>query len=154
MTEAPHRVVVGYDGSATSSLALRRALELARQHAPSELHVVKVLGGYDPMGKLEYARDTHKLDTKRERDELRQRAAALVEQAGGAEGVELRYSVLVGPAAKELARIALGDRADLLVVGSSSDRVVRRLVLGSVAEAVLRAAPCPVLVVREKSWKS
>jgi universal stress protein A len=44
---------------------------------------------------------------------------------------------------------ALG--ADLIVMGTHGRRGVKRLVLGSVAESVLRAAPCPVLVVREEA---
>lgn len=58
-------------------------------------------------------------------------------------------SVLVrGRAAAAIVRLAEEERLDLLVVASHGHGGLRRLVLGSVAEEVVRAAPCPVLVVR------
>jgi nucleotide-binding universal stress UspA family protein len=57
-----------------------------------------------------------------------------------------------GAPAKEVVRIAGKVDADLVVVGTHGRRGVRRLVLGSVAEEVLRTASCPVLVVRAKDW--
>jgi len=53
--------------------------------------------------------------------------------------------------AEELAQIAADLEADLVVVGTHSRKGIARLVLGSVAEAVVRLAPCPVLVVRPKA---
>lgn len=47
-----------------------------------------------------------------------------------------------------IARVARELPADLIVIGSHGRRGFRRLVLGSVAEAVLRAASCPVLIVQ------
>ncbi len=53
--------------------------------------------------------------------------------------------------AHELAQLAADVEADLVVVGTHDWHGVTRLVLGSVAEAVTRLAPCPVLVVRRKA---
>lgn len=53
-----------------------------------------------------------------------------------------------GSPALEILRIAGEKRLDLIVIASHGRTGLRRLVLGSVAERVLRDAPCPVLVVR------
>ncbi len=56
--------------------------------------------------------------------------------------------VALGPAAANLVRVAEELRADLIVVGTRGRTGLRRMLLGSVAEAVVRTAPCSVLVVR------
>jgi len=48
-------------------------------------------------------------------------------------------------------RVAEDIGADLIVMGTHGRRGVKRLLLGSVAEAVVRTAPCPVLTVRPKA---
>lgn len=62
-------------------------------------------------------------------------------------GVPLSSKLLSGPPAEAIADCARDERIDLIVVGSRSRPGVRHLLLGSVAERVLRLAPCPVLVV-------
>ncbi|MBV8185694.1 MAG: universal stress protein [Alphaproteobacteria bacterium] len=58
--------------------------------------------------------------------------------------------VEIGSAATEVVRAAKDWPADLIVVGSHGRGGLRRALLGSVAEAVMRQASCPVLVVRGK----
>jgi nucleotide-binding universal stress UspA family protein len=58
-------------------------------------------------------------------------------------------SVIVrGPAAFEIVRVAEEEAADLIVIGSRGWGGFRSLLLGSVSDAVLHRARCPVLVVR------
>lgn len=76
------------------------------------------------------------------------RLAAWVAEAerlapGCVTGLELR-----GSPADEIVRFAAEFGCELLVLGTSGRTGLGHLLLGSVAEAVLRAAPCPVLVVR------
>lgn len=54
----------------------------------------------------------------------------------------------VGKPGAEIVRSATDWPADLVVIGSHGRGGVTRLLLGSVAEAVMRHAPCPLLVVR------
>ena len=55
--------------------------------------------------------------------------------------------VKVGDAREQIIQCAVDLQVDLLVMGTHGRRGLKRMFLGSVAEAVLRMAPCPVLVV-------
>ena len=61
--------------------------------------------------------------------------------------VEIKFEE--GHAAAEILRMAEKVKCDLIVLGSHGKTGVRRLVTGSVAEAVMRRASCPVLVVKQ-----
>ena len=69
--------------------------------------------------------------------------------AAEAPGVRLEGRVLSGRPAPALCRLASEEGARMIVVGSHGRRGVERLLVGSVAEAILRQAPCAVLVVKE-----
>jgi nucleotide-binding universal stress UspA family protein len=58
---------------------------------------------------------------------------------------------LTGSPAEEIVRCAREFGCDLLVMGTHGRSGIGHLALGSVAEAVIRAAPCPVLVVRPQA---
>ena len=57
--------------------------------------------------------------------------------------------VAVGPAADAIIRIAAEQEAGLIAMGASGHSAFQRLMLGSVCRAVVRGAPCPVLIHRE-----
>ena len=63
---------------------------------------------------------------------------------------DIKSAIIVrtGNVVQEILAAAKSSRSDLLVIGSHGRGGVQRLVLGSVAERVLRLAPCPVLTVR------
>jgi nucleotide-binding universal stress UspA family protein len=65
-----------------------------------------------------------------------------------AEGVIASFVTVDGPAPAEIARVAREGHFDLVVVGTHGRTGLRHLALGSVAENVVRLAPCAVLVVR------
>jgi len=58
-----------------------------------------------------------------------------------------------GVAWKEILQVAVDIEADLLVLGTHGRSGIKRLLLGSVAEAVVRGASCPVLVLRAKDYR-
>lgn len=141
------RIVVGVDGSAHASVALRWALREARlRNARLEV----VLAWQPPMAALPFGA-TLSLST----DEAGLDAAArhnldqAVDEAVGAmdaDAPEIVRTVVPGAAAMTLIDIA--SDADLLVVGSHGRTGLRGLVLGSVAHACVQHAACPVVVVR------
>jgi nucleotide-binding universal stress UspA family protein len=63
-------------------------------------------------------------------------------------GVEVSFVLRQGPAWSEIQAVAKEIKADLVVIGSHGRRGLSRALLGSVAEKVVRTAPCPVLTVR------
>ncbi|HVL35638.1 MAG TPA: universal stress protein, partial [Burkholderiales bacterium] len=75
------------------------------------------------------------------------KAQAAAKKEGVAAKTVLRETV-GGPAADLIVREAKKQRADLIVLGTHGRRGMRRLVLGSDAEQVVRASPVPVLLVR------
>jgi nucleotide-binding universal stress UspA family protein len=62
--------------------------------------------------------------------------------------IPVRHVLLEGDPADEIVRYALDAASDLIVMGTHGRTGVRRLLMGSVAEMVLREAPCSVLVVK------
>jgi nucleotide-binding universal stress UspA family protein len=67
-------------------------------------------------------------------------------------GVPYEHRMLVGTPADEIAALAEREQAELIVMGSHGRGGVARLLLGSVAEIVMRKAPCPVLIVKHPRY--
>ncbi len=158
-TPKPYRIVVGMDFSDTSDLAFLEALDQARRHERPELHFVSVVDDY--YGAVVAARRVHH-DVGEVADEVRQslveRVAAGLREHGSkdpdGEALHTVVHVRVGHPADEIVQLASEIDADLIVVGTHGRRGFRRLILGSVAERVLRLAHCPVLVVRPKEHEA
>jgi nucleotide-binding universal stress UspA family protein len=70
-------------------------------------------------------------------------------EAGRRDGIAVEISVRPGVAHAEIVAAARDMGADLIVIGTHGRSGLDRMLLGSVAERVLRLAPCPVLAVRE-----
>jgi len=63
-------------------------------------------------------------------------------------GLEIEELIVHGEAAAEIVRVAKDRQVDLIVVSSHGRKGLGRILFGSTAEAVVRHAPCPVLVVK------
>jgi nucleotide-binding universal stress UspA family protein len=61
--------------------------------------------------------------------------------------------VRIGKAAETMLQVAIDYDTDLIVVGTNARRGIDRLLLGSVAETLVRTARCPVLVARPKNYE-
>jgi universal stress protein A len=85
-------------------------------------------------------------------DEARTRLTTIAARAAAA-GIPATTDVLVGKPAPAIAGEAEKRGTDLIVMGTHGRSGLEHLMLGSVAETVLRTAPCPVLTVRD-TWRT
>jgi nucleotide-binding universal stress UspA family protein len=67
----------------------------------------------------------------------------------GAHGLATRWLLRTGVPHEEIARVATEERADYIVIGTRGRGGLERALLGSVADRVVRTAPCPVVTVRQ-----
>ena len=63
-------------------------------------------------------------------------------------GVACEHRLEIGDPVAEILRVAAEQNVDLIVMGTHGRSGLKRLVLGSVAEAIVRRAPCPVVTYR------
>jgi nucleotide-binding universal stress UspA family protein len=136
------RILVATDGSERNRAAVEEALRIGRA-CGSPVHAVYVAD----ISTLESASadvvigDTWDLVQ-------REAAMALARIRDIAEGVELETVVLEGKPATEILRYAKEQGIDLIVIGTQGKRGIERILLGSVAENIIRNASCKVLVVK------
>lgn len=143
------RILVPFDGSATSSRGLDEALKLAALtdarlcivHLVDDLLYVTGFESYSPYAS-EIVPVMHAAGAK-----LLQDAKARADKAGVKAEV-----LLVEGVARRLADVVVDQirswQADLVVIGTHGRRGVGRLLLGSDAEQIVRASPVPVLLVK------
>ena len=82
--------------------------------------------------------------------EIENRTNAWRDEAARLAGRPVRSTVVPGDAAAEIVRLAREHALDVLVLGTRDRKGLKRLFLGSVAEHVVRDAPCAVLIVRRE----
>lgn len=139
-------ILVPVDFSTHSTEAVRIAADLAQRFKGklTLLHVFQPPTYVMPEGYLLYTpeqRDAIAKAFQEQLDGVRQQALD-----AGATAIETKQ--LEGIPSKEIAAFAEAQRCDLIVMGTHGRSGFQHLVLGSVAERVLRHATCPVLTVR------
>lgn len=142
------RLLVGIDFSSVSELALDEALERAARRVEVFAHVLHVATARGRDVELELADG---IQTTTESEALGSVQRFIEARAGTLGTTRVKAHVRLGAAATEIVRLAAEVDADLIVVGTHGRTGIRRVLIGSVAEAVVRTAGCPVLVVRPKS---
>ncbi|MGI9862132.1 universal stress protein [Moorella naiadis] len=139
-----NKILVGYDGSPNARKALLAALELAKKYgapitAVSVAHVPDFADTRDEVnGVLEDAKNFFA------------QALAEAQNLATREGVTLTTKVVPGHPADTLARLVEEEGYDLLVLGARGLSGIKRYLLGSVSEAMVRLANCPVLIIKGK----
>jgi nucleotide-binding universal stress UspA family protein len=149
MTMEIHRILAPTDFSDLSKQGLKSALELAQSFGAKLLllHVVE-----PPPYPVEGIVPTHlgaTLLDDLERQASQEFAKMLADTQGSAVDVERR--VVVGIPYRKIVEVAEEEKADLLVVTTHGRTGLVHLVMGSVAEKIVRTAPCPVLTIRPTS---
>jgi len=158
MSNAMHNhryvIVVGIDYTAASERALDEAFALARTKHGVQLHVVNVRSAFGEQLTSNESPATlppWRLWATELREYVARKVAASQATAGVTPFQHVYTHQRMNDAAHEIAQLAADVEADLVVVGTHDWHGSSRLMLGSVADAVTRLAPCPVLVVRRKS---
>ena len=156
MTDFPTRILLATDGSEDAAFAARTAVNLANKTG-SELHVVYVEEVPRRLSTSESTSLEGMIDPEFE-EQMRQHAQAaasqlleeqvqkIMETGGEIAQAHPRF----GRPYAEIVHLAEELDAGIVVVGSQGEGGVRRALLGSVSDSIVRHAHCPVLVVRQE----
>jgi nucleotide-binding universal stress UspA family protein len=139
----PTKILLATDGSKEAELASLTAVNIANA-TNSELHVIAVgpyIRKYDDPA---FITPTHMPPTDQELlDEQ-------VERIKAAGGNIAQAHLKMGGAAEEIVKLGEEIGAGLIVIGSRGLGGMRRALMGSISDSVVRHAHCPVLVVRKE----
>jgi len=143
------KMLVPTDFSEDSEQAARYAVELAKRFQ-AEIHCVHVVdipadllstSAYYMTGPSEQFIDQIREESKKNLETFAKK---------NLEGVEVRTVFLEGSPFVEIIRYARDHQIDLVVIATHGRTGLRHVLFGSVAEKVVRKAPCPVLVVKRE----
>jgi nucleotide-binding universal stress UspA family protein len=145
MAEVFGRIIVPVDGSEVAKKAAKKALELAKSNGIDvvAMHVLTIQylpSPYVYPGSVFY-QEMHELLQKEGQSYLDK-----IEELGKQMGVTVSKKLVEGHPTEEIIKEAKED--DLIVMGSKGRTGLDRLLLGSVAENVVRHARCPVMLVK------
>jgi nucleotide-binding universal stress UspA family protein len=149
MSIFPTRIVLATDGSEEAELAATTAADLASS-TRSELHVAIVLAEsayVHPYYEVRFPEAAEKL-RRQAREELQKVLDEQVKRIREAGGNVAEAHLRTGEPDQEIIALAEELGSSLVVVGSRGLGGVRRALMGSVSDSVVRHAHCPVMVVR------
>ncbi|HEY0991352.1 MAG TPA: universal stress protein [Kofleriaceae bacterium] len=153
MSAEHSQVVVGFDFTHSARAAMYRAIAVANR-AP--FHVLHFICAIEPHGHIPQIPHHGRVDlayVERVEKALLDMITAELKGAAIADRVHFFIHVRIGHAAEEILDLAREVGADLIIVGSKGLTGVERLVLGSVAEQIVREAGCTVEVARPKTYE-
>jgi nucleotide-binding universal stress UspA family protein len=136
------KILIATDGSDRNRAAVEEGVRIGRL-CGSEVHAVYVAdtSAFESTSAEGAMSDTWAL--------LQSEAATTLARVSTlAAGVDLKTVILEGKAAAAIVKYAQKEEIDLIVIGTQGKRGFERFLLGSVAESVIRSAPCRVLVVK------
>ncbi|MEX2287906.1 MAG: universal stress protein [Planctomycetaceae bacterium] len=143
------RILLPTDFSENSKLGVAYACALAEQFG-SELHLLHVVQDLVAMVPEPGLAFPPPGDYVREMEEAARAALAQIPDASWAAGKTVVRVTRQGPPFLEIVRYAKEQAIDLIVMGTHGRSGLAHVLMGSVAERVVRKAPCPVLTVRPK----
>lgn len=142
------------DFSACSSEALDYAVELAKKLG-ADLHLLHVY--QDPLAGIPFARPNTAgapaapLEVIEQARAARKTEIERLRKLCTDHGITTRVEEIEGVPAATIVKAASDNKTDLIVMGTHGRTGLAHVVVGSVAERVVRLSPCPVLTVRGKS---
>lgn len=141
-------ILVATDFSDASDAALRYAKSLAAAYGAT-IHVLHVL---EDLAAHAWTTEVYVAALPGVHEEMERQARERLDAALTAEerdAYKAHLTLRTGSAFVEIVRHAREIKADLLVMGTHGRGAIAHMLLGSVAERVVRKAPCPVLTVRQ-----
>ena len=135
------RILVAYDGSDPADSALEYAFETFPDASVTALYVIPVYEGYW----TSFGEGERELERARERGEKTLEGAT---EIAAAYDRDLETEIASGEPERTIIDVAAEEEYETIVVGSHGREGVSRILIGSVAEAVVRRSPTPVIVVR------
>jgi nucleotide-binding universal stress UspA family protein len=140
-----HRVLVATGGSPWSDKAVEYAIGLVKDYG-LELVILHVIADTPPYFLAEAGTSMDQVLEGNE--EAGRRIIAEAAQWAAAAGVQCETELAWGRVAEMICRVATEQVCDLIVVGSRGLTGLKRLMLGSISNAVAAKARCPVLIVK------
>lgn len=134
-------ILVPFDFSSHSREAVDKALEIAE--SPSQIHILHVLPTFVPL-----APEGFPVEAIDDRVRLEYTQKALEEAFADAKYAGILREVLIGDPGTICVERADALGVGLLIVPSHGRSGLSRLLLGSVAERIIRLAKCPILVLK------
>ncbi len=139
------RILVPVDFSDQARAAVSVAADISQRNGQGE---AGVLMGVHVLPDLSPAEPGNLLSTVKPASRIEHATAAFQEWLSeGDQSLDV-MEVAIGDPGAEICRVASEHNADLIVLPSHGRTGLKRLLIGSVAERVVRLAPCPVLVLR------
>lgn len=144
------RILVPTDFSPSSHAALGYAVYLASRmgSAVEVLHVIEQPEELEEGAKVVVEGGAPKPIAQVLRDKAEEAMRRFLSDVPGSRGVSFKARIELGKSAETTLEIATNERFDLIVMGTHGRTGLARVVVGSVAEKVIRSAPCPVMTVR------
>jgi nucleotide-binding universal stress UspA family protein len=139
------RILVPTDFSTHADAAFRYALDLARTFQAS-VHLVNVVE--DPLAAGVWSSELYTAEIAGLQMNLVRDAEQRLRASVPADAGTITTEVRTGRVAKQILEVATERGVDLIVLGTHGRTGLAHVVMGSVAEKVVRLAPCPVLTLR------
>jgi len=146
MSDERRKILIPVDFSQPSKKAIAWAFEYA-QKVPAQLHVLHVVEKHLQFSDLSAGMDTLKSELEEIRTEAESQLSQLASTQRQSVG-QVRQHVATGKPADEIVRVATELGVDMIVMGTHGLTGVERVIIGSVAEKVVRRAPCTVVTVK------
>lgn len=152
LAKARFVVLAAVDDSPLRHEVVRVGANLARTAVGGELHLVCVVEDAQPPVSVVPTPVGLGLTTAEIVSAARKRLDTITAEARAQFRGRIVEHLAAGSAWKQILQLAIDLQADVLLVGTHGRTGIKRFVLGSVAEAVVRRASCPVIVVRPKDY--
>jgi nucleotide-binding universal stress UspA family protein len=149
MSIFPTKILLATDGSEDAELARTTAVDMATS-TDSELHVVTVAPGY-PSYDVRVPEIVEQL--RKQAEKILDEQVEKIERDRG-KVAQKHLRIAERHRAQQIVRVAEEIGAGLIVMGSRGLGGVRRALIGSVSDSVVRHAHCPVLVVRHEKERA